>query len=724
MLNSINTQLKKIQKLISKGIYFEAINLIESTLKWENIDQFDIMTLQHLLARTNFELGRYKESLELIQEFENNSSLNKTKNVIFEYNYLKANCLVHTGDFQDALDIIHELDFQAKSTENKNTFEFKTKKAKILKLLGVCQRALSETELSESILRKGLELSRQIENKFEIAEFLDRLAMLTSAHGDKNAINLLRESLEIRKELENDYFTGQTLNRIGIVFSNIGEKNRSLESYQEALAITEKYDNKDFLAIVTGNIANIHNTFGRLNLALEFLSRSLSLSKDANNRGMIALGHHNISSIYRQRGELDKALEYENIALEYFMELDYKAAIASASLNLGLISFNQGNLEEAMNFLEDARNLRKNDNQKAGEVASLYHLIRLSLEMNLLQKANEFLEQLESLVKDDDNRVSKLQLNIAEALILMTSSRFQNRAKAEELLKAVNEEEIESYEVTIDSLLATCDLLLDELRIMGNKDVLNELKELTNRLVEISKSQNSHLLLAQTYWLQAQLSLIELDIGQAKKFLIQAQLIAEEKDLQRLVLKISQEYDKLLNQAKQWSNLIERKAGLNDTIAMVEIDDLLLKMTKRREIELIDYDKENPVFLIILGKDGKTMFTRKFETLSRLDDALIGGFIAAINSFASEIFESSGHIERIKHQDYTLLIKLKGDFLFTYVFKGQSFTALSKLSQYAENVSSVNYLWKSLIEASKSPMNLDANLKFELERKADSIFVL
>ena len=367
------------------------------------------------------------------------------------------------------------------------------------------------------------------------------------------------------------------------------------------MAITEKYDNKDFLAIVTGNIANIHNTFGRLNLALEFLSRSLSLSKDANNRGMIALGHHNISSIYRQRGELDKALEYENIALEYFMELDYKAAIASASLNLGLISFNQGNLEEAMNFLEDARNLRKNDNQKAGEVASLYHLIRLSLEMNLLQKANEFLEQLESLVKDDDNRVSKLQLNIAEALILMTSSRFQNRAKAEELLKAVNEEEIESYEVTIDSLLATCDLLLDELRIMGNKDVLNELKELTNRLVEISKSQSSHLLLAQTYWLQAQLSLIELDIGQAKKFLIQAQLIAEEKDLQRLVLKISQEYYKLLNQAKQWSNLIERKAGLNDTIAMVEIDDLLLKMTKRREIELIDYDKENPVFLIILG---------------------------------------------------------------------------------------------------------------------------
>ena len=218
--------------------------------------------------------------------------------------------------------------------------------------------------------------------------------------------------------------------------------------------------------------------------------------------------------------------------------------------------------------------------------------------------------------------------------------------------------------------------------------------------------------------------MIELDIGQAKKFLIQAQLIAEEKDLQRLVLKISHEYDKLLNQAKQWSNLIERKAGLNDTIAMVEIDDLLLKMTKRREIELIDYDKENPVFLIILGKDGKTMFTRKFETLSRLDDALIGGFIAAINSFASEIFESSGHIERIKHQDYTLLIKLKGDFLFTYVFKGQSFTALSKLSQYAENVSSVNYLWKSLIEASKSPMNLDANLKFELERKADSIFVL
>jgi len=275
--------------------------------------------------------------------------------------------------------------------------------------------------------------------------------------------------------------------------------------------------------------------------------------------------------------------------------------------------------------------------------------------MNLLNQANNYLESLEAIAKEGDHQLTNQRLKIAEALILMTSSRFQNRAKAEKLLREVNEDEILNHELTVDSLLITCDLLLDELRIMGNRDVLNELKDLTNKLLEISKSQNSALLLAQTYWLQSQLSLIELNIGRAKELLIEAQLIAEEKNLNRFVLKMSQEYDKLVNQAKQWSSLIERDAEIVDIMAMVNVEDLIYKMTRGSEIEIIEHEKENPVFLIILSKEGKILFSRKFETLTRLDDALIGGFVAAINSFSTELFETSGHIERIKHQDYTLL---------------------------------------------------------------------
>ncbi len=724
MPDSINHILKEIQELIGKGSYSQALELVESTLIRENIDQFDFLTFQHLRARTLFELGKYNDSLELIREFEINTTLSKTKIMIFEYKYLKANCLVHKGNFQEALDIVKELRTQEEITEDKESFEYKLKKIRILKLLGVCQRALGDSDLSKESLLQGLELSRQIENNFETSEFLDRLAMLRSAHGEKEeAILMLRESLSLRKEIGNDYFTGQTLNRIGITLSALEDNVGSLESYHEALELTEKYDNKDFLAILTANIANIHNASGKVNLALDYLSRSLKLSKEADNRSMIALAHHNISNIYRQRGELNRAIKFEQEALKYFTELGYKAAIASASLNLGLISVALGNLEKAMEYLEDSRNLRKELNQKPGEATSLYFLIKLSLDMNLLNKANQYLDDLESIVNEEDHKSLKQRLKIAEALILMTSSRFQNRAKAENLLREVNEDEVLIHELSIDSLLITCDLLLDELRIMGNKEVLLELKQLTNKLIELAKSQHSSFLLAQTYWLQSQLYLIELNIGKAKELLMQAQLIAEEKNLNRLVLKISQEYDKLLNQAKQWSNLIEKNAGLDDIMAMVNVDDLLLKMTRKSAIEDVEHETENPVFLIILSKVGKTIFSRKFETLTRLDDALIGGFVAAINSFATELFETSGHIERIKHQDYTLLIKVQGNFLFTYVFKGQSLTALSKLSQYAEGVSSVNYLWESLIETSSTPGNIDENLKFELERKADTIFM-
>jgi hypothetical protein len=214
-----------------------------------------------------------------------------------------------------------------------------------------------------------------------------------------------------------------------------------------------------------------------------------------------------------------------------------------------------------------------------------------------------------------------------------------------------------------------------------------------------------------------------LKIQEAKNLLTQAQLIAEEKNLHRLVLKINKEYEILLNQAKQWARLKEENAPLDRRMSMLQIDDLIQSMTSKREIELLEFTQEDPIYLIILSKDGKTLFTRKFHTLSTLDDALIGGFIAAINSFATQIFETTGHIERIKHQDYTLIIKVEEDLLFTYVYKGQSFTALSKLTEYVENISSVNYLWTTLQETTKTPISLDLSFKLDLERKADTIFI-
>ncbi len=725
MQNNIEQELILIRNMIHKGSYSDAFIGLDNIEKWENVTAENIININFLRATISFELGKYQEALRIVTQLEQQCQHQSNNRRHLECFILKANILLHIGSFKDSLNMVIELEKKLEDIYDDNSIEYKKNKTTLLKLKGVCFRATGELDLVEETLLKGLEIGKNIDDKFEIADILDRLAMFLSNKENEfeRALEYANESMLLRREIGNDNFTAQTLNRLGILHRYGGKYDEALTFYQEALDLVAKFNNKDLIAILRNNIGGIKDSFGNLNEALDHYAVALKLSEETNNKNMIAIGYHNIASVYRSRGELDPALDNFKQALEYLQEQGYQAPISSCLNNIGLVYYNKGDLKKASEFIEKSIKYSEEESRFTAVGSSLYNLIRISLDDNQFDKAKTYFDKLEKIKNQLNLKVVNHRMNISEALILMISTRFQNRAKAETLLKEVINDEVVDHEVTETALLTLCDLLLDELKITGSKEVLDELHVYVTKLENIARTQHSYLLLTQTYWLHSQLALISINMPKAKSLLTQAQLIAEEKELHRLVLKISNEYENLLTQAKQWSRLKDENASLDQRMSMIQIDDLIQSMTKKREIELIDFTQEDPIYLILLSKDGKSIFTRKFHALSTLDDALIGGFIAAVNSFAKEIFETTGHIERIKHQDYTLIIKVEGDILFTYVYKGQSFAALSKLTDYVEKVSSVKYLWNSITEISRSPINLEPGFKLELERKADSIFV-
>ncbi|MHA1198380.1 MAG: tetratricopeptide repeat protein [Candidatus Heimdallarchaeaceae archaeon] len=723
--NNISHEFTLIRIMIYKGDYSDATKNLDSIEEKENLTKENNLELNLLRAIISFELGQYQESLKIVTKIERECNKPITDKKHFECFVLKANLLIYMGSFKDSLKLVLEAEEILGDLFDINSIEYKQQKTSLLKMKGVCFRATGQLDLAKETFIKGMELSRLIGFQFEIAEILDRYAMYLSNQSDKfdKALEYVLESLKIRKEIGNKNFIAQTLNRLGILNRYSGKVEEALEIYTEALQYATELNNKDLIAILRNNIGGIYDGFGNLNEALENYAASLKLSQETNNENMIAVGYFNIAAVYRSRGELDLALENFEKALDYLQEQGYQAPISSCLNSIGLVYYNKGELKEASEFIERSIKLSEEENRVKAIGSSLYNLIRISLDENSLDKAKEYFDRFEKIAVELNSKDLNQRLNIAEALILMTSTRFQNRAKAENLLKEVINDEVIDHRITETALLVLCELLLDELKITGSKEVLEELNVFVTKIENIARNQHSYWLLTQTYWLQSQLALIALNIPKAKSLLTQAQLIAEEKELHRLILKINKEYDLLLKQAKQWARLKDEDASFDRRMSMLQIDDLIRSMTSKREIEMLEFSQENPIYLILLSKNGKTLFTRKFHTLSTLDDALIGGFIAAINSFASEIFETTGHIERIKHQDYTLIIKVEGDFLFTYVYKGQSFTALSKLTDYVENVSSIKYIWDSLQDISKSPINLNVSFKLELERKADTIFV-
>ncbi|MHA2226598.1 MAG: hypothetical protein ACXAC8_15415 [Candidatus Hodarchaeales archaeon] len=89
-------------------------------------------------------------------------------------------------------------------------------------------------------------------------------------------------------------------------------------------------------------------------------------------------------------------------------------------------------------------------------------------------------------------------------------------------------------------------------------------------------------LLAETYVLQSRLALFGLDLTGSQQFLDQALLLAEEKGLKKLAVKIYSEQTQLRDQMDHWERLIKQGASLSDRLELAKLESLISRMADRR----------------------------------------------------------------------------------------------------------------------------------------------
>jgi len=263
------------------------------------------------------------------------------------------------------------------------------------------------------------------------------------------------------------------------------------------------------------------------------------------------------------------------------------------------------------------------------------------------------------------------------------------------LFEQVVNENITSFELTIIALLNLCDMLLSELRTSGNEQIMSKIKEYSDMIQEIAKDQGSYWLQAETYWLQSQVSLIELDYERAKRLLTQAQLIAEDKGLLLLARRISSEFDALLEEQETWTKRGGEETPIAERVKAAHIDELVGRMAKMQEADAPELVKEDPVqFLMVAAYGGFNLVSIEFQEGFKVDESLVSGFLSALTTFSDEVFAMP--LDRIKVGDYIMLMRAELPFLFCYVFKGESYSAMQKMTQFIEALQADAQLWKSL----------------------------
>jgi tetratricopeptide (TPR) repeat protein len=668
MSSVVQEQYKDAEELFSKGKYTEALSIISNVGTIIDTDTEDILLWEILESKILFKLGRFEETIEKSKKTLELSEKKRQYLQMIDSLICIGNALTKLGNLDWLQSNIVKAEELLEKTKTDQEQELIKRKISLCLLKGTLLRLRGNNEKSLELYQQCLFYTDQINDKPLLAECFSNL---------------------------------------GNVYFKIGDTAKALEFFQKWLAVNEDLDNKYEIAKAYNNIGLVYIFQGNSVKALEYLTQSLSLKQSFGiKRDMVNI-LCNIGGVYHERGELDKALAYYEQCYDIRKEIGNKQSIATGLCNIGSLYHELGELDKAVKFCQKSYEVIKESGDAVAISRSLYVIITILIDKGNFDDAFHYLQEFENIAeKGGSKRVLQL-FDVAKAKYLMKSTRLKDKFSAQIILEKVIEEPVIRHSVTVSAMIDLCELLLFELKSTGEEKVLNEVAILSDKLLKIAKNQNSHSLLAETYLLKYKIALIDFDIDEARTLLLQAQFIAEEMELKNLSLKISNEHDVFLSQITKWEEYQASEASLLDRLELSDLDDYIKKMGRKGDLSNLELEEEIPVLLMILAENGLNLFNKKFLPETMFDESLIAGFLTAVNVFLQETFKAEGSLERIKHQDYTILIKAENNLLYCYVFKGKSFGAQHKIRAFVDEVNKLNTIRDALINMGREGRLLD-----------------
>ena len=487
----------------------------------------------------------------------------------------------------------------------------------------------------------------------------------------------------------------------GRFYFQIRDADRALKHLEHSLALREELGNKQEIAVSLGVIARVFISLKvDYNRALILYERGMTFAKESGNKWYIGNFYYYMAITHQVKGELERSIKLYKQGLTIFNDLNNKYMVAAILINLGEVYRQRGEFDRALECLEQALALRY-ERGNLRDIAIVHeYLIQILIDKGDLEQAQQYLHRYEQL----NNQLKDKQINLVyllnKALILKKSSRTRNRAEAEEILKQILEDEDSNFKLILTALTNLCELLLTELRMNNDLEVLEEINPLIARLLDIAEKTGSYSILCETYLLQAKLSLLTFNIKKAKRFLTQAQQIAEKYGLNQLAIKISNEHDELLNQLSIWENLKQSNTSLADRIKFTRLGEQMENMVRKHVTKAPVLETEQPVLLTIISKKGSMIFSNPFTADMTFDVNRIGDFLSSFNTFSDQIFSES--LDRVKFLDFTLILKEINSFIICYMFKGQSYSAQQKLLHFSNALTNQGNIIKILNSSAQS----------------------
>ncbi|MHA1884764.1 MAG: tetratricopeptide repeat protein [Promethearchaeota archaeon] len=522
-------------------------------------------------------------------------------------------------------------------------------------------------------------LPKNLRNRLDLAVTYRLVGQTNIFQGNTDdALKCAMKSLEINKELNHPVAIANNYSFIARIYRSRGDYDQALQYCNKCLSIKEI--TRAALQDVLMLLGETYYAKSEINLSLEYLERAAVIAEELNSPRLIIVTTYRLGYIYRMIGKLDTAIEYF----------------------------------ERMLTLSERWGLVFHIAQALSSLTTLY------LDKKSREKANRYFSRLTQLYERLEETGVDFSIFYlwAKAYMMKTSTRIRDRAEAQALFKELID--LSNEDTLIYCMGSLCDLLLEELSLYGDPKVLDEILPLLLKSINMAEEAHNFNWLAETKLLQAKLALIQINIQEGKKLMLEAQRIAETHGLSLLAWGISTEHDKLLEQINTWDSIREKGAPMAERIKLASTNGVIERIQGKQTVQPPESGDEEPILLLIMDNNGATYFSHRFVPNWDYGD-LFSDFMSAFNTFSKEIFSNS--IDRIKSKENTILIHPVDPFLACYVIKGQSYPALQKLTRFTEAIQENSEIWDALNKAIKTSEMLELKKPPTLKTIIDEIFI-
>ncbi|MFX0073416.1 MAG: tetratricopeptide repeat protein, partial [Candidatus Hermodarchaeota archaeon] len=374
---------------------------------------------------------------------------------------------------------------------------------------------------------------------------------------------------------ENDYLEQARViaafyNVSGLIQWHQNNLDGALTYFQKSLRLTEQYGEPESITFSLSNIGSIYWLKGDLDTALKYFQRSLEIDKSTGIPSHIAAAQNNVGLIYAAQGELDTAIEYYQQSLAIRESLGNPSDIAATLSNISDYYRLKGDLNASLEYSQKSLEYREKVGNDILTSVTLFNLLAITIDQHKPQLSQKYFLRMQELYKRTPNKSIEIFRDFAQALILKTSSVTKDRLKAQEKLNEIIKT-AEHFQIVTRAIIYLCEILIEEIESTGEKDKLEQAKNLVDQLHSLSKEQKSFYLNVQALLIHVQFALVEGKLPQAMNYLDQAIITAEEKNLGLLIKKVDQEKQRLEENYAKWEKLIQENTPLQERLKQADI---------------------------------------------------------------------------------------------------------------------------------------------------------